>query len=75
MSNEALFTSRREFVAGSLTLLSAAGTVPIFLGNTASVLAGPDPQQGRKKNDSDRILVVVQLAGGNDGLNTVVLHR
>ena len=59
MSHESLFTTRREFVSGGLTLLSAAGTVPLFLGNTASALSGPEPRQGRKKSDSDRILVVV----------------
>lgn len=75
MSHEMLFTTRREFVSGSLTLLSAAGTLPLFLGNTASVLAGPEPQQARKKNNSQRILVVVQLAGGNDGLNTVIPYE
>ena len=72
MSHESLFTTRREFVSGGLTLLSAAGTVPLFLGNTAAALSVPEPRQGRKKSDADRILVVVQLAGGNDGLNTVV---
>lgn len=75
MSHETLFTTRREFVNGSLTLLSAAGTLPLFLGNTASVLAGPEPQQARRKNNSERILVVVQLAGGNDGLNTVIPYE
>lgn len=71
MTNEPLFTSRREFLAGSLTFLSVASTLPLFLGRTAQVLAGDDPKPA-KKNDSNRILVVVQLAGGNDGLNTVV---
>lgn len=75
MSHETLFTTRREFVNGSLTLLSAAGTLPLFLGNTADALAGPEPQQARRKNNSERILVVVQLAGGNDGLNTVIPYE
>lgn len=71
MLQEPLYTSRREFLAGSLTFLSAASTLPLFVGHTARALAGPDPQKG-KRSDNDRILVVVQLAGGNDGLNTVV---
>ena len=56
MSQESFYTSRREFMTGSLTLLSAAGTLPAFLGNTASALAGPEPRpQG--KNDSSPILI------------------
>ena len=66
-----LYTTRREFLSGGFTLLSAAGTLPVFLGSTVRVLAGPEPT-AKRKNDSDRILVVVQLAGGNDGLNTIV---
>lgn len=71
--SESLFTSRREFLAGSFTVLSAAGTLPLFLGHTARALAGDEP--ARKKGGSDRILVVVQLAGGNDGLNTIVPYE
>ena len=71
MSDQTMYTTRREFLAGSLTLLSTAGTLPVFLGQAAQALAAP--QQGkRKRSDSHRILVVVQLAGGNDGLNTVI---
>ncbi len=61
--------SRREFlgrtVAGSslLALGAASGiTVPGFLARTARA-AQPD---------QERILVVVEMTGGNDGLNTVV---
>ena len=58
-------TSRRDF-------LKAATAVPAVLsfGSAAPALlraAAADPT-----SDSDRVLVVVQLAGGNDGLNTVV---
>lgn len=70
MSNEPLFTTRREFVTGGLTFLSAAATLPLFLGRTATALAGPEPTA--KAGKDQRILVVVQLAGGNDGLNTIV---
>ncbi len=73
--SEPLFTSRREFVAGSLTFLSASSTIPIFLGHTARALAGDEPRARPRRSDSDRILVVVQLAGGNDGLNTVVPYE
>lgn len=56
-------TTRREF----LSLVSWGLTVPAFLGRTglAASAAG-------KPGAKDTILVVVQLTGGNDGLNTVI---
>lgn len=68
--------TRRDFIARGLTLLSGVATVPAFIDATASSLfaAEPDAARGKKpaRRDDQRILVVVQLAGGNDGLNTVV---
>jgi uncharacterized protein (DUF1501 family) len=59
-------TDRRAFLkASSLAGLGAA--VPTFLARTA--LAAPDAARPGAK---DTILVVVQLTGGNDGLNTVI---
>lgn len=72
MKYEPLFTTRREFLTGGLTFLSAATTMPLFLGRTVSVLAADEPTSRPGKRDDQRILVVVQLAGGNDGLNTIV---
>jgi len=66
-----MYTTRRDFLTGSLTLLSAASTLPLFLGRTVQALAASS--EGRRpRGDEQRILVVVQLAGGNDGLNTVI---
>jgi uncharacterized protein (DUF1501 family) len=59
-------TSRREFLKTS-SLVGLGTTVPTFLARTA--LAAPD---AAKPGAKDTILVVVQLTGGNDGLNTVV---
>src|SRR5438067_11273768 len=54
--------SRRDFLKSS-SLLALAPTVPGFLAQTARAAA---PQR------DGRVLVVVQLDGGNDGINTVV---
>ena len=62
--------TRREFLKTSIAtggLVSWGLTVPTFLSRTA--LAAPLADQ---KGAKDTILVVVQLTGGNDGLNTVV---
>ncbi len=71
MSEQVFFTTRREFLSGGITFLSVASTLPVFLGQTVSALAQDKPA-GRRRDDSERILVVIQLAGGNDGLNTVI---
>ena len=58
--------TRREWLAGGLrnsTLIALAPTLPAFLARTAHA-AGPEKD--------GRILVVLQLDGGNDGINTVV---
>lgn len=62
--------TRRDFLQTSLaagTLVSWGMTVPTFLTRTAAA-APPAERVGAP----DTILVVVQLTGGNDGLNTVV---
>jgi len=57
--------NRREFLGLSSTLLATSATAPAFLRRTAWAAAGNEER-------SDRVLVVLQLTGGNDGLNTVV---
>ncbi len=58
--------TRREFLmTGSLVSLGL--TVPTFLSRAAAA-APPSDRAGAK----DTVLVVVQLTGGNDGLNTVI---
>lgn len=66
--------TRRHFLRNGLTLLGAAATVPTFLDRTALAMAAPPGKNARKTDDAP-ILVVLQLAGGNDGLNTIVPVR
>lgn len=72
-----LFT-RREFVHKGLGLIGLCGTVPTFLSRTVWAMTDPtDVPLTRSKPGvpDDRVLVVIQLAGGNDGLNTIVPYR
>lgn len=74
MSDETIHT-RREFMNKGLALISASATVPFFLDRTAWAISDPfdTPLVKSKPGANDeRVLVVLQLAGGNDGLNTVV---
>lgn len=61
-----LIQTRREFLTSSLKgagLLALSGYVPAFVARTAFA-SGATPDSS--------ILVVIQLSGGNDGLNTVI---
>lgn len=84
---EPLMPSRRTFLkagAGSaLGIGLAASGIPLFEGFTTRVGAAPAPlyvpgEPGGAAvpgKPEDRVLVVLQLAGGNDGLNTVIPYR
>ena len=61
--------SRRRFLqstVGTSAFVSSGLAVPTFLARTANAIAGDRAPRG------DNVLVVVQLSGGNDGLNTVI---
>jgi uncharacterized protein (DUF1501 family) len=65
--------TRRQFLRCGLAMVSTVSSVPIFLSRSSSVMArtaGPLPSNPGVPED--RVLVVVQLSGGNDGLNTVI---
>src|SRR5262245_45100915 len=61
-----MFPTRREFLKTS-SLMAWGLTVPAFVSRTA--LAAPTAD---KPGAKDTILVVVELTGGNDGLNAVI---
>ena len=70
-ANDLLF-SRRLFLTRGVQFLSVAGTVPLFLDRSGRVMAAEFAANPQGAGRPDRILVVLQLAGGNDGLNTVI---
>jgi len=64
-------TTRREFLrlsGGGIGLLAFSNFAPSFLVQS-TLAATPRPEKDRS------ILVLVQLAGGNDGLNTVIPYE
>jgi uncharacterized protein (DUF1501 family) len=74
MKNEITLQTRREFLRTTVLGSALSWTVPAFLANTLTALqteAADSATQIVTGKDST-ILVVLQMAGGNDGLNTVV---
>jgi uncharacterized protein (DUF1501 family) len=66
--------TRRIFLRNGLSLLAVAPTVPTFLDRTMSALAlAADGSRIQSPSGKDgKILIVLQLSGGNDGLNTII---
>jgi len=60
--------SRRDFLKQGLVPVFAGSAVPSVFANGVAAAAADSPNA----TPSDRVLVLVQLAGGNDGLNTVI---
>jgi len=74
MKTEMTLKTRREFLRTTVLGSALSWTVPTFLSHTFSALhaeAADSATQIATGRDSS-ILVVLQMAGGNDGLNTVV---
>ncbi|MGC3988226.1 MAG: DUF1501 domain-containing protein [Chthoniobacteraceae bacterium] len=66
--------TRREFLRTSMLGAAAAWTLPVFLQKTffeLDAMAADSAVQVATGKDNP-ILVVLQMAGGNDGLNTVI---
>jgi uncharacterized protein (DUF1501 family) len=67
--------TRREFLTKGLTIVAAGATAPMFLTRTALALNNPWDQaltSSAPGRPDWPTLVVIQMGGGNDGLNTLV---
>src|SRR4051812_18971512 len=66
---------RRDFLKTGLTAGVALNALPLMVGNSPVRALGRSPLRGMLETLSTKnnnVLVVIQLAGGNDGLNTLV---
>ena len=64
--------SRREFLVRGLYGIGVSSAMPVFLSRTSAALTAQALQGTSVEKHPNRILVVVELSGGNDGLNTLV---
>jgi uncharacterized protein (DUF1501 family) len=64
--------SRRDFLARGLYGIGVGAALPMFVSRTTAALTAQALQGTSIEKHPERILVVVELSGGNDGLNTVV---
>src|SRR2546423_12733359 len=64
--------SRRDFLARGLYGIGIGAGLPLVLSRTSAALAAQALEGTSVEKHPERILVVIELAGGNDGLNTVV---
>ncbi|HEX7617391.1 MAG TPA: hypothetical protein VF480_01595, partial [Verrucomicrobiae bacterium] len=74
MKNEIILQTRREFLRTTVLGSALTWTVPVFLADTFSALQSQAADSATQivTGKDATILVVLQMAGGNDGLNTVV---
>src|ERR1051326_3523200 len=73
--NNITLQTRREFLRSTVLTSALSWTVPAFLANTFSALQAEAADAAQPVTGKDStILVILQMAGGNDGINTVVPH-
>src|SRR5690242_7862379 len=74
MNSTPTLQTRRRFLRTSALGAAASWTLPVFLEKTFFALdaIAADSVTHTITGKDGRILVVLQLAGGNDGLNTLV---
>lgn len=64
--------SRRTFLTRGATLVAAGWAVPSFIAETARIVESGMTAVPVAHAAGRKILVIIQLAGGNDGLNTLI---
>ena len=65
--------NRRRFLSTVGATGAAVTALPTMIDNIAvKAIAGGGDKLNRLMGDSDRILILIQLMGGNDGLNTII---
>jgi uncharacterized protein (DUF1501 family) len=76
MKNQITLQTRREFLRRTILTSALSWTVPTFLANTFSALQADAADRATQitTGKDSTILVVLQMAGGNDGINTVIPH-
>ena len=72
MTTSGCSCSRRDFLARGLYGIGVGAGLPLVLSRTSAALAAQALEGTSVEKHPERILVVIELSGGNDGLNTVV---
>jgi uncharacterized protein (DUF1501 family) len=63
--------SRRAFMKGGFTVVSVGMAMPSIFSRAVEA-AGVSSTAGATFQDNGKTLIVIQMAGGNDGINTVI---
>jgi uncharacterized protein (DUF1501 family) len=64
--------SRRDFLIRGFYGIGVGAGLPLILNRTSAALAAQALEGTSVEKHPERILVVIELSGGNDGLNTIV---